>query len=173
MCVQGTGATETGMELESYFDFVSEDTIRIKGTRVGIETVLEDYLQGAIPEEIAARYRTLSLEQVYATITYYLHYRAKMDAYLESWRRYADQAWLEQQRNPSEFVLRFLLDEHMPRPIQGQLLRLSADMDVLLIGQPNAPIKGTPDPDLLRWIERLWFTSDAEEFQDRVLFIPL
>jgi len=92
------------MELEAYFDFQSPDDIRIKGTRVGIETVLDDYLTGASPEEIAARYRTLTLEQVYATITYYLHNQAEIDGYLERWRAYAEAAWQEQQRNPSEFV---------------------------------------------------------------------
>ena len=60
------------MELESYFEFQSPDDIRLKGTRVGIETIISNYLQGASPEEITARYRTLTLEQVYATITYYL-----------------------------------------------------------------------------------------------------
>jgi len=94
------------MELESYFEFLSEDDIRIKGTRVGIETVLDDYLEGASPEEIAARYRSLSLEQIYATITYYLHNRAQVDAYLKAWRQYTDQAWQEQERNPSEVVKR-------------------------------------------------------------------
>jgi len=94
------------MELESYFEFLSEDDIRIKGTRVGIETVLDDYLEGASPEEIAARYRSLSLEQIYATITYYLRNRAQVDAYLKAWRQYTDQAWQEQERNPSEVVKR-------------------------------------------------------------------
>jgi len=94
------------MELESYFDFLSEDDIRIKGTRVGIETVLDDYLEGASPEEIAARYRSLSLEQIYATVTYYLRNRAQVDAYLKAWRQYTDQAWQEQERNPSEVVKR-------------------------------------------------------------------
>ncbi len=46
------------MELEQYFNFLDRDDIRIHGTRVGIETVLGDYLDGASPEEIAARYRT-------------------------------------------------------------------------------------------------------------------
>ncbi len=32
------------MELENYFDFQRHDDIRIRGTRVGIETVLYDYL---------------------------------------------------------------------------------------------------------------------------------
>lgn len=49
--------------------------------------------------------------------------------------------------------LRFLLDEHVPHAIQGQLLRLSPDIDILIVGQVGAPAKGTPDADLLRWIE--------------------
>lgn len=92
------------MELENYFDFLNADDIRIKGTRVGIETVLDDYLNGASPEEIAARYRTLTLEQVYATITYYLCNQEELDEYLERWRAYTEAAWQEQQRNPPEFV---------------------------------------------------------------------
>lgn len=95
---------EGKMDLKEYFDFLSEDDIRIKGTRVGIETVLDDYLSGASPEEIAARYRTLTLEQVYATITYYLRHQEEVDAYLARWRAYAEAAWQEQQRNPPEFV---------------------------------------------------------------------
>ena len=90
--------------IENYFDFLNPDDIRIKGTRVGIETVLDDYLGGASPEEIAARYRTLTLEQVYATITYYLHKQEEIDKYLERWRAYTEAAWQEQQRNPPEFA---------------------------------------------------------------------
>ena len=90
--------------MESYFDFLGPDDIRIKGTRVGIETVLDDYLRGASPEEIVTRYRTLTLEQVYATITYYLHKQEEIDNYLERWRAYTEAAWQEQQRNPPEFV---------------------------------------------------------------------
>jgi len=90
--------------MESYFDFLGPDDIRIKGTRVGIETVLDDYLGGASPEEIAARYRTLTLEQTYATITYYLYKQEEIDKYLERWRAYTEAAWQEQQRNPPQFV---------------------------------------------------------------------
>jgi uncharacterized protein (DUF433 family) len=96
--------TDNQHPIENYFDFLSPDDIRIKGTRVGIETVLDDYLGGASPEEIAARYRTLTLEQVYATITYYLHRQEEIDKYLERWRAYTEAAWQEQQRNPPEFV---------------------------------------------------------------------
>jgi uncharacterized protein (DUF433 family) len=92
------------MDLKAYFEFLSPDDIRLKGTRVGIEIVLDDYLNGVSPEEIAARYRTLTLEQVYATITYYLHNREEIDAYLARWRAYVEAAWQEQQRHPPAFV---------------------------------------------------------------------
>jgi uncharacterized protein (DUF433 family) len=93
------------MELENYFEFLSEDDIRIKGTRIGIEIVLVDYLQGSSPEEIAARYRSLSLEQVYATITYYLQNQAKVEVYLEAWRQYTEESEQEYDRNPPELAL--------------------------------------------------------------------
>ena len=71
-----------------------------------VYAVLEDYLEGASPEEIAARYRNLTLEQVYATLLYYFRNRAEVDAYLEAERAYAEQAWQEQQRNPSPSIRR-------------------------------------------------------------------
>ncbi len=71
------------MELESYFDFVNDTAIRLKGTRLGIETVIVDYLAGASPEETVLRFQTLSLEQVHATITYFLANRASVDAYVQ------------------------------------------------------------------------------------------
>ena len=94
------------MNLTDYFDAQGENDIRIRGTRVGIETVLHDFLEGFSPEEIAVRYRSLSLEQVYATITYYFQQREKVDAYLESYRREGDLAYEQQRRHPNEVVKR-------------------------------------------------------------------
>ena len=59
------------MQLEDYFDFQASNDIRLKGSRIGIETILFDYLElGLFPEDLVVRYPTLSLEEVYATITY-------------------------------------------------------------------------------------------------------
>lgn len=116
---------------------------------------------------------------------------------------------------------RFLLDEHVPHAIQSQLLRLNAEIDVLMVGQPLAPPKGTSDADILAWIEKtgyilvtgnrrtipehvrahyaaghrvpgilllrrgaslgqvieqlylLWTASDAEEYMDKLLYLPM
>lgn len=92
------------MELEKYFEFIDEGTVRIAGSRVGIETLLRDYQEGASPEEVVLRYPTLSLEQVHATITYYLANREEVDRYLEQVRHRQEEGWREQQRQPSEFV---------------------------------------------------------------------
>ena len=50
--------------------------------------------------------------------------------------------------------IRFLLDENTPHAIRDQLLRRKPEMEVLVIGDDMAPALGTPDPELLRWIER-------------------
>lgn len=95
------------MQLEDYFDFLAPDNIRVKGTRVGIETILFDYLDlGLFAEQIAARYRTLSLEQVYATLTYYWHNREEVEGYLRTVEEEAERQRQEQDRHPSPAVQR-------------------------------------------------------------------
>jgi len=102
------------MQLENYFDFIGEHAIRIAGTRIGIETVLRGYQEGCSPEEIVLRYPTLSLEQVYATITYYLANREQVEIYVKQVRRLQEEAFKEQQQRPNEFVraLRERLQEY-------------------------------------------------------------
>ena len=103
------------MQLEDYFEFEKFDTkhgpverVRIKGHRIAIEHILEPFLQGESPERIHQAYRHgLSLEQVYATITYYLHNQAKVDAYLESGRKIEDAFYEDSlKEEPSEAMKR-------------------------------------------------------------------
>ncbi|MFN3761866.1 MAG: DUF5615 family PIN-like protein [Anaerolineae bacterium] len=49
--------------------------------------------------------------------------------------------------------LRYLLDEHIPRAVQRQLRRRDLQIEVLTVGDPGAPSSGTPDPEILAWIE--------------------
>jgi len=56
----------------------------ISGTRVSLDSVVVAFLQGFSPETIAAEcFSTLTLEQVYGAIAYYLAHRAEIDAYLK------------------------------------------------------------------------------------------
>ena len=50
------------MQLEDYFDFLASDDIRIKGSRIGIESVLYDYIYRDMrPEVIISRFPTIRL----------------------------------------------------------------------------------------------------------------
>lgn len=186
-----TSATTT-TPLEHYFEFTysPEDgevqSIRIAGTRVGIEYIMREYLTGASPKELALRFPTVSLEQIHATITYYLAQRQQVTQYLQSvWQQQVRDS-MDQQANSSSFVTglrqklslaraelhntghlfglaadysdlkmppRFLLDEHVNPAIQRQLHRLSREIEVRCIGEPDAPAKGTSDADVLIWAE--------------------
>ncbi|MBI3973871.1 MAG: DUF433 domain-containing protein [Chloroflexi bacterium] len=60
----------------------SGGTFRVGATRVPLDTVVHAFNEGATPEEIVQRYSTLRLADVYAVISYYLHNRAEVEAYL-------------------------------------------------------------------------------------------
>lgn len=93
------------MQLTDYFDFLAPDDIRIKGSRIGIETILYAFIhQCKTPEQIVQTYPTLTLEQIYGTILYYLHDPEKVNAYLEDWLAWSDQVREEQKKNPPKFV---------------------------------------------------------------------
>ena len=74
------------LNLEDFFDFTDQPpAIRLKGHRIGIEHVLELYKEGQRAEEIAATFPSLRLEEVYASILYYLLNRPSVDAYLRDY----------------------------------------------------------------------------------------
>jgi uncharacterized protein (DUF433 family) len=96
------------VELANTFEFISPEAIRIKGTRVGIEIVIEKFLDDASPDEIRRHHPHLSLKQIYATITYYLFNRERIDAYIKAGRKRVEAAYEEQRRSPSSGVKRLM-----------------------------------------------------------------
>jgi uncharacterized protein (DUF433 family) len=87
-------------ELDDYFTTVSPDEILIRGTRIGIEAVLSEYREGSLPEQIVLDYPPLTLEQVHATITYYLRNRQQLDSYLSRWCERGETARQRQASTP-------------------------------------------------------------------------
>ncbi len=106
---------------EDYFNFLAPDDIRLKGTRIGIETILFDHIfRAKTPEEIVKTYPSLTLEQVYATILYYLHNQPAVEAYMTDWLEWGDKMRAEQQSNPRPIVERL-------RKLKAQKLAKSTD----------------------------------------------
>ncbi|BAY59972.1 hypothetical protein NIES22_00290 [Calothrix brevissima NIES-22] len=97
------------MLLEDYFDFQRPDDIRLKGTRVGIETILYEFIhRSRTPEEIVESYPSVTLEQVYATILYYLHNKEAVSAYMTDWLEWSHKMQEEQRRNPPPVVAKLI-----------------------------------------------------------------
>ncbi len=93
--------------LEDYFTFLDADDIRVKGTRIGIEHILYEYIHNAkSPEAIAESFPTVTLEQVYATILYYLQHREFVGQYIADWLDHSLEAEAAQDANPPLIVER-------------------------------------------------------------------
>jgi hypothetical protein len=75
---------------------------------VGIEAILSEYAEGALPEEIALNYPPVALEQVHATITYYLRNQAEVDEYMRRWEARGDQALARQNLSGSPLLNRLV-----------------------------------------------------------------
>jgi len=61
----------------------ADGVIRVGGTRIPLDTVVNAYQEGAGPEEIALRYDVLRLDDIYTVIGYYLKHRAEVAKYMK------------------------------------------------------------------------------------------
>lgn len=93
------------MELESFFEFLPEGDIRLKGTRVYLEDVIKRYFEGDSPEEITLHFPTVTAEQTYATILYYLTNQPKINQYLARMEAEARARYQEYLKHPSDLQL--------------------------------------------------------------------
>ncbi len=59
-----------------------QNAYRITGTRVSLDSVVYAFLNGQSPESIVDSFPSLTLEQVYGAIAFYLANRAAIDDYL-------------------------------------------------------------------------------------------
>jgi hypothetical protein len=67
--------------------------------------------------------------------------------------------------------VRFLLDENESPRLKAALLRLNPTIDVVRVGEPGAPPMGTPDLEVLRYLElaqRLLVTSNRKSLPAQV-----
>jgi uncharacterized protein (DUF433 family) len=64
--------------------------VRLRGTRVRLDTVVYAFNAGASAEEILQQYPSLLLADIYAAISYYLRHRSSVDDYLNERQREHD-----------------------------------------------------------------------------------
>jgi uncharacterized protein (DUF433 family) len=82
--------------------FVTEQgTIRIKGSRVSLDSVVHHFKLGATAEQIVQSFPSLSLGDVYSSIAYYLTHRPEIEAYLKEQKVAADNLQNQLESNPN------------------------------------------------------------------------
>ena len=59
----------------------ADGVVRVRGTRVTLETVVAAFIDGATAEEIAQQYPSVSLADIYQVIGYYLRHSTELEPY--------------------------------------------------------------------------------------------
>ena len=90
----------------------ADGVVRVGGTRVTLDTVVEAFHEGDSAEEIVEQYSSLHLSDVYAALAYYLRHRPEVDAYLEERRLQGEAVRAE---NEARFDPRGLRDRLLAR----------------------------------------------------------
>ena len=61
----------------------SDGTVHVTDSRVTLDTLVGAFQKGATAEQVQDSFPSLSLQQIYATIAYYLEHQAEVEAYLK------------------------------------------------------------------------------------------
>lgn len=61
-----------------------DGVIRVAGTRVTLDTIVDAFDAGGTPEEIAQQYSSVPLADIYSVIAYYLRHKPEVSAYLST-----------------------------------------------------------------------------------------
>lgn len=73
-----------------YVEQTADGGWRVAGTRVSLDSIVHAYWDGKSPEAIADEFPTLTAEQVYGALAFYLRRHAEVDAHLsrqaEKWQ---------------------------------------------------------------------------------------
>jgi uncharacterized protein (DUF433 family) len=78
------------LKANQYLEIDGPGEIRLRGTRLDLCVIVEDYLDGHSAEQMVLNYPTTDLETVYGTIAYYLGHREDVDHYVKLCRERAN-----------------------------------------------------------------------------------
>jgi uncharacterized protein (DUF433 family) len=86
---------------------VDEDgVVRVGQTRVTLDVLVYEFLDGATADQIADNYPSIGLGEAHAAIAYYLEHRTELDGYLQQRRREAEDLGARIDAHPSSRALR-------------------------------------------------------------------
>jgi uncharacterized protein (DUF433 family) len=90
----------------------------LTGSRVSLASIIYQFREALAPETIRQNFPTLSLEQVYGSVAFYLGHQMEIENYLkmiaERWEQ------IEHDARPSDLDLHRRLEEARQRPLTEQ-----------------------------------------------------
>jgi uncharacterized protein (DUF433 family) len=93
-------------------------TYRVTGTRIPLERIIEEYKEGATPEEIVDAFDSLRLSDVSTIVAFYLDHKEEVEEYLR------------EQDQKAEEVRQMIEAAQPPRPgLRDELLARKARME--------------------------------------------
>jgi len=97
--------------------YKDDGSIRIGNTRILLELVIRAFLRGTTPEGIVQSYPSLTIQQVYAVIAYYLQNKDEVDEYVKQVDIEGEQIrQMVEADQPDITSLRARLIKHMEQP---------------------------------------------------------
>ena len=99
-------------------EMTSEGVVRVGKTRVTFDTVITVFKQGTTAEEIAYRYPSLSLADIYSAIAFYLNHQPEVETYLQQREQQAQEI---RRINEAKFDPQGLRDRLIARKTQQQV----------------------------------------------------
>lgn len=97
-----------------------DGSIRVTGSRVTLDSIIQSYQLGETPEQIAGNFPSISLADIYAAITYYLTHTAEVDEYLREREREADEMQQRIESDPAYQVRKNLMRERLSARWSGR-----------------------------------------------------
>jgi hypothetical protein len=91
-----------------------DESFYIAGSRVPLATIVREFQLGQSPEAIRSSFPTLTLEQVYGAITFYLGHKDEVDGDLAA-RERAEDAFSETHTAPAELKEKLHRARRLPR----------------------------------------------------------
>ncbi len=83
-----------------------EGVYRVAGTRVSLDSLIYRFREGLSPESIAECFPSLTVEQVYGAITFYLANQRMLDEYLRKGEKVARRLASQSRRRNADLIRR-------------------------------------------------------------------
>jgi len=90
-----------------------DGSIRIKGSRVTLDSIIHSYKLGETPEQISDSFPPVSLASIYAAITYYLTHTAEVEEYLREREMEGDEVQQRIESDPDYQTRKNLMRERL------------------------------------------------------------